>query len=69
MKLNESKTKTVVVFRPCTMHPQPPPFTIGGTVMKESDDLDVLGVTFDSRMTFDSIFARFPEQLFKGLVS
>ena len=35
------------------MHPQSPPLTIGGTVLKEYDDLDILGVTFDSRMTFE----------------
>ena len=35
------------------MHPQPPPLTIGGTVLKESDDLVILGVTFDSKMTFE----------------
>ena len=27
--------------------------TIGGTVLKESDDLVVLGVRFDSNMTFE----------------
>ena len=26
---------------------------IGGTVLKESDDLVILGVTFDSKMTFE----------------
>ena len=31
----------------CTMHSQSPLFTIGGTVLKESVDLDILGVTFD----------------------
>ena len=42
-----------------TMHPQSPPLTIGGTVLTqliydlESDDLDILGVTFDSKMTFE----------------
>ena len=36
-----------------TMHPQPPSFTIGGTVLKESVDLDIFGVTFDSKMTFE----------------
>ena len=36
-----------------TMHPQSPPLTIGGTVLKESDDLVILGVTFDSKMTFE----------------
>ena len=35
------------------MHPQPPPLTIDGTVLKESDDLDILGVTFDSKLTFE----------------
>ena len=35
------------------MHPQSPVLTIGGTVLKESDDLVILGVTFDSKMTFD----------------
>ena len=53
MKLNASKTKTMIVSRSRTMHPQSPPLTIGGTVLKESDDLDILGVTFDSRMTFE----------------
>ena len=31
----------------------PPPLTIGGTVLKESDDLVILGVTFDSKMSFE----------------
>ena len=53
MKLNESKTKTMIVSRSRTMHPQSPPLTIGGTVLKESDDLVILGVTFDSKMTFE----------------
>ena len=35
------------------MHPQSTPLTIGGTVLKESDDLVILGVTFDSKMTFE----------------
>ena len=42
MKLNASKTKTMIVSRSRTMHPQSPPLTIDGTVLKESDDLDVL---------------------------
>ena len=32
--------------------PQSPPLTIDGTVLKESDDLDILGVSFDSKLTF-----------------
>ena len=43
----------MVVSRSRTMHPQPPPLTIDGTVLKESDDLDILGVTFDSKLTFE----------------
>ena len=35
------------------MHPQSPPLTVGRTVLKESDDLVVLGVTFDFKMTFE----------------
>ena len=42
MKLNEGKTKTMIVFRSRTMHPQSPPLTVGGTVLKESVDLDIL---------------------------
>ena len=34
------------------MHPQSHPLTIGGTVLKKSDDLDILGVTFDTKVTF-----------------
>ena len=41
MKLNAIKTK--MVSRSRTMHPQSPPLTIGGTVLKESDDLVILG--------------------------
>ena len=49
MKLNASKSKTMIDSRSSTMHPQSPPLTIGGTVLKESDDLVILGVTFDSK--------------------
>ena len=56
MKLNASKTKTMIVSRSLTMHPQSPPLTIGGTVQKESDDLVISGVTFDSKMTFEKHF-------------
>ena len=46
MKLNVSKTKTVV-SRSCTMHPQSPP------LLKKPDNLVTLWVTFDSKMTFE----------------
>ena len=35
-----------------TMHPQSPPLTVGGSVLKEPEDHDILGVTFDSKMKF-----------------
>ena len=53
MKLNASKTKTMIVSRLRTIHPQSPSLTIGGTVLKESDDLVILGVTFDFKLTFE----------------
>ena len=40
--LNERKTETMIVSQSCTMHPQSPPLTIGGIVLKESDGLDKL---------------------------
>ena len=46
MKLNTSKTKTMIVSRSLTL-------TISRTVLKESDDLVILGVTLDSKMTFE----------------
>ena len=53
MKFNASNTKTMIVSRSRTMHPQSPALTIGGAVLNESDDLVKLGVTFDSKMTFE----------------
>ena len=35
------------------MHPQSPTLSIDGTVLKKSDDLVILGVTFNSKMTFE----------------
>ena len=55
MKLNASKTKTMVFSRSFKMDPHSPPLTIGGTVLKESDDLVILGVTFDSKLTFENL--------------
>ena len=64
MKLNVSETKTIIVSRSSTMHLQSPTLTIVGTVLKEYDDLVILGLTFDSK-----IFDQFPEQLLEGLAS
>ena len=68
MKLNASKTKTVIVSRSRTMHPQSPTLTIGGNVLKESDDI-IFGVTLDSKLTFEKLLGWVLEQLLKDLVS
>ena len=52
IKLNASKTKTMIVSRPHTVHPLLIPLTLDGTVLKEPADLVILGVTFDAKMTF-----------------
>ena len=49
-KMNAGKTKTMIVPISPPMYPQSPPLTVGGTVLKESVDLNILGVTFDSKM-------------------
>ena len=53
MKLNVSKTKIMIVYRSCTVHPLLTPLTLDGTVLKDSADLVILGVTFDAKITFD----------------
>ena len=52
MKLNASMTKTTV-SKSLIMHLQSPLLTIGGAVLKESNDLVILGVTIDSKLTFE----------------
>ena len=50
--MNASKTKTMIVSRSRTMHPQSPPLTIGVTVLKESDDVVIFGVHLASSLDF-----------------
>ena len=68
MKLNASKTKTMIVSRSRTMHPQSPPLTIDRNVLKESDDLVILGVTFDSKMTSEKHLRSVSRAASQGLV-
>ena len=42
MKLNASKTKTIIVSRSCTVHRQLTPLNLDGIVLKESADLVIL---------------------------
>ena len=53
MKLNASKSKTMIVSRSLTVHLQLTPLTLDGTVLKESADLVILGATFDAKKTFE----------------
>ena len=53
IQFNASKTNTMIVSWPRTIQPKLTTLNIGGTVLKESDDLVILGVTFDSKMTFE----------------
>ena len=57
MKLNASKTKSMIVSGSRTMHPQSPPLAIGGTVLNESDDLVILGQTFEHLQSVSSSFS------------
>ena len=52
-KLNMNKTKTRIVSWPRSVHPQSTPLTLDETLLKESADLVLLGVTFDAMMTFE----------------
>ena len=45
----------IIVSRSCTIHPLSTPLTRGGTVLKEYDDLDILAVAFNSKMTFKKL--------------
>ena len=50
MKLNTSKTITMIVS---TVHHQLTLLSFDGTLLKESANLVILGVTFDAKMTFE----------------
>ena len=53
VKLNESKTKTMIVSGSGTIHLQSIPMTLNETVVKESGDLVILRVMFDAKTTFE----------------
>ena len=48
------KTNTIIVSRSRTMSPQSNSLTPGRTVLMESDDLDILGKTFDHKITYNN---------------
>ena len=53
MKLNASTTKTMIVSRSSTVRAQLTPLTLDGTLLQESADLVIFGVTFDAKLTFE----------------
>ena len=53
MRLNSSKTKTLLISRSRTNFPPHPPLQVDGTLLNESEVLTILGVTFDSHLTFE----------------
>ena len=52
MKLNSNKTKTLLISRSRTIEPPHPQLFVGNTPLAESEFLTILGVTFDSHLTF-----------------
>ena len=61
-------TKTMIVSSSGTMHPQSPPLTTGGTVLKEAEDLVLLGVTFNSKISFEKHLRLVSRAVFQRLV-
>ena len=59
MKLDARKTKTMIVCRSRTVHPQSTPLALDGTLLKESAAL----------ACYTSTFALFPVLQLRGLVS
>ena len=51
------------------MHSRSPSLTIGGTVLKKSDDLLILRVIFDSKQTFENHLRLASRTVLKDLVS
>ena len=55
-KLNTCNTKTIIVSMLRTLRSQWIQLVVVGTVLKESDDIGILEVIFDSTMTFEKNF-------------
>ena len=54
MKLNPTKSKEMIVSRSRTLLPEHPRLLINGTSIIKSDQLKLLGVTLDSKLTFET---------------
>ena len=53
MILNPNKTKALVVSRSRTLNPPQRDFVLSGVSISSSVNLDILGVKFDGRLTFE----------------
>ena len=53
MKLNPSKTQSMIVSRSRTANPPHPDLFINDTQLVTSDSFKILGVLFDSKFTFE----------------
>ena len=54
MQVNPSKTKGMIVSRSCTMLPSFSDLVLNGTVVEMVDELKILGVLLDRKLTFES---------------
>ena len=54
MKLNPSKSKELIVSRSRTHLPEHPNLSINGALIDQADQLKLLGVTLDSKLTFEA---------------
>ena len=53
MKLNPRKSKDLIVSRSRTRMPENPPLSVDGVYIESVTDLKLLGVTLDSKLTFE----------------
>ena len=53
MRLNPSKSKSFVIVRSRTRDPPHPDLIIDGETMKNCSSIKLLGVTFDSKLSFE----------------
>ena len=68
MLLNPNKTKVVVVSRSNTVRPPHVDLVLSGVFIRASPNLDILGVKFDSKLTFEDhvrgVVSRVSERIF-----
>ena len=53
MKLNPNKTQAIFFSRSRTVNPPHPPLVVDGQILKLNDSMKILGITLDSKLTFE----------------